>query len=642
MTTVNTTFRATDRASGPAKKVADSFAGIAAAAKAAQGQGRLAFAMANKLRKHGQANVAASAKQQAEIAKQQAKAVDDAKAAAKAAMMDRAGKIGGTGGSIMSNLIGGVTLGTLAANAIMGIASAAKDAASAVLGLVASFAGGILSAGAFRERAILAFDALSKGAKTGVADLAKVRQLAFEMGINFEDTANSIMKLRKMGFTEAGSDAIFKSMQDLRAVGSTADETKRAIIAITQIKSSGRLLGDELLQLAEAGVSISEIYKQLGKIMGKTVPEVMKLKEAGKIDSDTAIKGVMAAIAEMTGSKTPGELGKKIANETIGGLLEKLKNFGGIAMDTIAEKVAPAFMKLKPILDDIMNALQSPEAKKAIDDIAAGVSAIFGATVAAWPAIKQFTAGLLEGLAPLKSMLSGFASMLGPLFKALGIDAKDAASGARLLGQALALVIGAAVMLTGLLAGVVALFAAVPAAIAGAAVAIGLTIGAIINWLVALPGRITATAGAIATAAIQLGSDIINGLVNGITAGAARVIEAVKGVAQGAISAAAMTLKISSPSKVFAEMGGFMAEGMALGIADGADGVATASSKMSLGGADGAAGMGMGGGRGPVSIQVTIPVSGAGDPKAVAAEVQRSFLANLASAFEGLQAEAGA
>lgn len=552
---------------------------------------------------------------------------------------------GGSAGDLIKNITGiggGVAIGTLVAGAIEGIGRAALAAAASVVRLAASFAQGVLSAGGFRERAIIAFDALSKGAKTGAADLAKVRQLAFEMGAPFEDTAESIMKLRKMGFAAAEAENLFKSMQDMRGVGATMEETKRAIVAITQIKSAGKLQGDELNQLAEAGVGASEVYKQLGKILGKTVPEVIKMKEAGKIDSDTAIKGIMAAIAETTGSKKPGELGKKIANETLGGLLEKLKNFGGIAMDTIAEKVAPAFMKLKPILDDIMNALQSPEAKKAIDDIAAGVSAIFSGAVAAWPAVKQFTAGLLEGLAPLKSMLSGFASMLGPLFKALGVDAKDAASGARLLGQALALVIGAAVMLTGLLAGVVALFVAVPAAIAGAAVAIGLTIGAIINWLVSLPGRITATAGAIATAAIQLGSDIISGLVNGITAGAARVIEAVKGVAQGAISAAAMTLKIGSPSKVFAELGGFMAEGMALGIGDGADGVATASSKMSLGGAEGAAGMGMGGGRGPVSIQVTIPVSGAGDPKAVAAEVQRSFLANLATAFEGLQAEAGA
>lgn len=543
---------------------------------------------------------------------------------------------------MFGGIAGGVTMGNLAADAIKGIAMAAVNAATAVLGLVASLAKGILTSGGFRERAIIAFDALSKGAKTGAADLAKVRQLAFEMGAPFEDTAESIMKLRKMGFAAAEAENLFKSMQDMRGVGATMEETKRAIVAITQIKSAGKLQGDELNQLAEAGVGASEVYKQLGKILGKTVPEVIKMKEAGKIDSDTAIKGIMAAIAETTGSKKPGELGKKIANETLGGLLEKLKNFGGIAMDTIAEKVAPAFMKLKPILDDVMNALQSPGAKKAIDDIAAGVSAIFSATVAAWPAIKQFTAGLLEGLAPLKSMISGFASMLGPLFKALGIDAKDAASGARLFGQALALVIGAAVMLAGLLAGVVAVFVAIPAAITGAAVAIGLTIGAIINWLVALPGRIAATAGAIASAALQLGSDIISGLVNGITAGAARVIEAVKGVAQGAISAAAMTLKIGSPSKVFAELGGFMAEGMALGIGDGADGVATASSKMSLGGADGAAGMGMGGGRGPVTIHAPISVNGAGDPKAVVAEMQRSFLSSLAGAFESLQAEAGA
>lgn len=543
---------------------------------------------------------------------------------------------------MFGGIAGGVTMGNLAASAIMGIGSAALSAAGQVANLVGSLATGILAAGGFRERAIIAFDALSKGAKTGSADLAKVRQLAFEMGAPFEDTAESIMKLRKMGFAAAEAENLFKSMQDMRGVGATMEETKRAIVAITQIKSAGKLQGDEMNQLAEAGVGASEVYKQLGKILGKTVPEVIKMKEAGKIDSDTAIKGIMAALAETTGSKKPGELGKKIANETLGGLLEKLKNFGGIAMDTIAEKVAPAFMKLKPILDDIMNALQSPEAKKAIDDIAAGVSAIFSGAVAAWPAVKQFTAGLLEGLAPLKDIGKGVMDTLGPLLKMLGVDAKDAASGARLFGQALALVIGAATLAGAVLAGVAALFVAIPVAIFKAGAAVGGAIVELVSWIAGLPARIGALASEFLAQATTLASSLIDGLVNGITAGAARVIEAVKGVAQGAISAAAMTLKIGSPSKVFAELGGFMAEGMALGIGDGADGVATASSKMSLGGAEGAAGMGMGGGRGPVSIQVTIPVSGAGDPKAVAAEVQRSFLANLATAFEGLQAEAGA
>lgn len=539
---------------------------------------------------------------------------------------------------MFGGIAGGVTMGNLAASAIMGIGSAALSAAGQVANLVGSLATGILAAGGFRERAIIAFDALSKGAKTGSADLAKVRQLAFEMGAPFEDTAESIMKLRKMGFAAAEAENLFKSMQDMRGVGATMEETKRAIVAITQIKSAGKLQGDEMNQLAEAGVGASEVYKQLGKILGKTVPEVIKMKEAGKIDSDTAIKGIMAALAETTGSKKPGELGKKIANETLGGLLEKLKNFGGIAMDTIAEKVAPAFMKLKPILDDIMNALQSPEAKKAIDDIAAGVSAIFSATVAAWPAIKQFTAGLLEGLAPLKDIGKGVLDVLGPMFKALGIDAKGAASGARLLGQGLAVVIGAATLAGAAIAGVIAIVAGMTAGVFAVVAAFGALAVAAVQQVSKFVSFVTT----IASSAWALGTSLIDGFVNGIVAGATRVVDAVKNVAKGAISAAAMTLKIGSPSKVFAELGGFMAEGMALGIGDGADGVATASSKMSLGGAEGAAGMGMGGGRGPVSIQVTIPVSGAGDPKAVAAEVQRSFLANLATAFEGLQAEAGA
>lgn len=69
---------------------------------------------------------------------------------------------------------------------------------------------------------------------------------------------------------------------------------------------------------------------------------------------------------------------------------------------------------------------------------------------------------------------------------------------------------------------------------------------------------------------LELGSQIINGVVDGITEGLGKIAEAAKNAAQKALNAAKEFLGIKSPSRVFRnQVGAMIAKGMALGIADG-------------------------------------------------------------------------
>lgn len=69
----------------------------------------------------------------------------------------------------------------------------------------------------------------------------------------------------------------------------------------------------------------------------------------------------------------------------------------------------------------------------------------------------------------------------------------------------------------------------------------------------------------------SIGSNIISGLVNGITSNAARVASAITGVVSNTVEAAKNLLGIHSPSRVFRDMFGYVMEGAALGIEDNAD-----------------------------------------------------------------------
>ena len=102
------------------------------------------------------------------------------------------------------------------------------------------------------------------------------------------------------------------------------------------------------------------------------------------------------------------------------------------------------------------------------------------------------------------------------------------------------------------------------------------TRGAIINikntiatTLRELPGRM-----------LQVGRDIVNGLINGIKQGASGVATAIGSMASSAVAKAKSVLDIRSPSRVMKKVGEQTAEGMALGIKKGRKAVVSAAQKM--------------------------------------------------------------
>ena len=77
-----------------------------------------------------------------------------------------------------------------------------------------------------------------------------------------------------------------------------------------------------------------------------------------------------------------------------------------------------------------------------------------------------------------------------------------------------------------------------------------------------------------------LGTSLIDGLVDGITSGASRVIDAMSNLGSSAIDAFKSTLGIASPSSVFAGFGMNVAQGAAMGIDEGAGQVADATERL--------------------------------------------------------------
>nr|DAG31103.1 MAG TPA: tail tape measure protein [Caudoviricetes sp.] len=82
----------------------------------------------------------------------------------------------------------------------------------------------------------------------------------------------------------------------------------------------------------------------------------------------------------------------------------------------------------------------------------------------------------------------------------------------------------------------------------------------LINGLASIPGQVA-----------SIGGNIVQGLVNGVTGAAGKLIDAVKGAVDDAVQAAKNLLGIKSPSRVFRKIGQYTMQGAALGVDDDAD-----------------------------------------------------------------------
>lgn len=146
------------------------------------------------------------------------------------------------------------------------------------------------------------------------------------------------------------------------------------------------------------------------------------------------------------------------------------------------------------------------------------------------------------------------------------------------------------------------------------------TASGVVDWLSAL-------------SLADIGVQLIQGLIDGITGAGGGVLTAITGIAGGAVDAAKKALGIASPSKVFAEIGMHTAAGMEQGVEGGASGVQDSVEAMTAapeaggsGGASPAAASGGGGGGGATYI---IQLSPKGDDAQSYVEAFRAYLEGL-------------
>ena len=185
--------------------------------------------------------------------------------------------------------------------------------------------------------------------------LGWIQQLAIESPFTQQGVADAYRTAMAYGFTSKEAKRLTQAMIDFSA-GSGANEAtmSRIALALGQIQSKGKLAGQEMLQLTEAGLPVTQI---LSKAFGVTTGELEKMREKGLIPADKAIEAIVQSLEQDFG----GAAERQAA--TFSGLISSLTDIKEVGL---RELFTGVFQEAQPYVAAVVDKLSSEEFKASL------------------------------------------------------------------------------------------------------------------------------------------------------------------------------------------------------------------------------------------------------------------------------------
>lgn len=222
---------------------------------------------------------------------------------------------------------------------ISGVAKAAGGllAGSALFGL------GKLGLGtaAGMEQAKISFETMLGSAKKADVFLKSLAAFAAKTPFEFPELQSAASSLISAGIEANKVIPIMTTLGDVTSgMGTGSEGVKRATIALQQMSAAGRITGEDLNQLRDAGIPV---YDLLAKATGKSKAEVVKLAQAGKLGSKE-LGQMMKALETGAGlERFSGLMDKQ--SQSLVGLWSTFKDTLGQGLARLITPAIPALKK---------------------------------------------------------------------------------------------------------------------------------------------------------------------------------------------------------------------------------------------------------------------------------------------------------
>jgi tape measure domain-containing protein len=176
-----------------------------------------------------------------------------------------------------------------------------------------------------------------------------IQQLAVKSPFTREGVATAFRQAMAYGFTTEQTQRLTQAMIDF-AAGSGASEGAMSQIALAlgQIQAKGRLAGQEILQLVNAGIPVQQI---LADAFGKSTAEIAKMTEQGLIPANAAIEAIVQSLERDFGGAAERQA------TSVAGLISSLSDLKDINLTAF---FGGFFEEVQPYLTEFVDALSDP------------------------------------------------------------------------------------------------------------------------------------------------------------------------------------------------------------------------------------------------------------------------------------------
>ena len=288
------------------------------------------------------------------------------------------------------------------------------------------------------------------GQEQAKALLEVLKQEAINTPFDIKNLTEAARLLTAYGIQAENLMYIMRAVEQSAAISGDASRMDRISLALGQIYTKGRLVGEEVRQLTEAGIAVSEI---LTEELGLTREDLKKGWAALSIDANTAINAIVRGIDKRYGqaldnmAKTTRQ---KINNmrESFALITSSLTDPIRRAIDTIIDTVTPRVEQLYQAIQAIGlgNALKTLIPPQLFNAVITAINGIVRAAQAigiVFKQIKPVVTAVMDALAwyggVIYDVFMTVLSVLGIFGKAVG----ESASGVTTLGTALKYLFGA-------------------------------------------------------------------------------------------------------------------------------------------------------------------------------------------------------
>lgn len=181
----------------------------------------------------------------------------------------------------VERIIGGI----LISQAFYGLTLEMKSAANELAGFMGNM-----------ERAQISMRYFLGDAEKASSFIYNMKDFAATTAFNTEDALKLSQRLMAAQFDPKQVRSIMTVLNDASVIGGgTQEQLERIVLAITQIRTNGRVMGQELRQLAEANIPI---YPILREELGLTADQMARIGDL-KISGDLGVQAILTGLQKL-------------------------------------------------------------------------------------------------------------------------------------------------------------------------------------------------------------------------------------------------------------------------------------------------------------------------------------------------------